>query len=124
MVFADMDHDPSMEARAARKARTAKNERQRQQNLKAAGVGIAEQHEEQQDQKKPAQAQQRKKAIERTLATTRASTASMGKFDRMLEGEKKARGMKRKVPHYVFVRLISMVLIFVRFCALPFPFPP
>lgn len=28
---------------------------------------------------------------------TRASTASMGKFDRMLQGEKKPRGVKRKV---------------------------
>jgi regulator of ribosome biosynthesis len=30
---------------------------------------------------------------------TRTSTASMGKFDRVLDGEKKLRGVKRKVPY-------------------------
>ena len=73
----------------------AKNERQHLQNLAraqpgaAAGSGGGAQVE-------------RKKEIDRTLATTRASTASMGKFDRMLEGEKKPRGVKRKVP-YLFL---------------------
>ena len=38
--------------------------------------------------------------IEKTLATTKISTASMGKFDKRLDGEKKIRGVKRKVrPH-------------------------
>jgi hypothetical protein len=40
---------------------------------------------------------ERKEEIERTLATTRVSTASMGKFDKKLDGEKKIRGVKRKV---------------------------
>jgi len=86
---ADVDHDPSKEARTARKAHVAKNERQRLQNLArsqqgpAAGTN-ARIHAE------------RKKEIDHTLSTTRASTASMGKFDRMLEGEKKLRGVKRK----------------------------
>ena len=35
--------------------------------------------------------------IDRTLAMTRTSTASMGKLDRMLDGEKKRRGVRRKV---------------------------
>lgn len=39
----------------------------------------------------------RKTELEKTLATTRMSTASMGKFDKKLEGEKKLRGVKRKV---------------------------
>ena len=39
----------------------------------------------------------RKRDIDRTLAMTRTSTASMGKFDRVLDGEKKLRGIKRKV---------------------------
>jgi regulator of ribosome biosynthesis len=88
----DANYDPSKEAHTARKARMAKNERQRLQNVArsqqgtAAGSGVG------------AQAG-RKREIERTLATTRASTASMGRFDRALEGEKKPRGLKRKVTH-------------------------
>jgi regulator of ribosome biosynthesis len=70
---ADADYDPSKKAREARKERVAKNEQQRLQNLthgqKTATVD-------------------RKRDIDRTLATTRTSTASMGKFDRVLDGEK------------------------------------
>lgn len=83
----DVDHDPSQAARAARKARVAKNERQRLQNL-ARAEGVAAERDE------------RKRDIEKTLATTRVSTASMGKFDKRLEGEKKLKGVKRKVCHY------------------------
>jgi regulator of ribosome biosynthesis len=39
----------------------------------------------------------RKMEIEKTLATTKISTASMGKFDKRLDGEKKIHGVKRKV---------------------------
>ncbi|KXN92337.1 hypothetical protein AN958_08568 [Leucoagaricus sp. SymC.cos] len=77
---ADVDHDPRKIARDERKARVAKNERQRHQNL-AHAVGSRG---------------DRKQEIDRTLATSRVSTASMGKFDRQLEGEKKPRGVKRK----------------------------
>ncbi|KAI9431698.1 ribosome biogenesis regulatory protein-domain-containing protein [Lactarius indigo] len=38
----------------------------------------------------------RKRYVDRTLATTRTSTASMGKFDRAFDGEKTLRGVKRK----------------------------
>ncbi|KAI0252060.1 ribosome biogenesis regulatory protein-domain-containing protein [Lactifluus subvellereus] len=86
---ADAGYDPSKEARDARKARVAKNERQHLQNLGRAQQGAAV------GSGAGAQAE-RKKEIERTLAATRASTASMGKFDRTLEGEKKLRGVKRK----------------------------
>lgn len=79
----DVDHDPRKIARDERKARVAKNERQRLQNLAHASGSSS--------------SGDRKRDIERTLATTRVSTASMGKFDRQLEGEKKPRGMKRKV---------------------------
>ncbi|KAI9457297.1 ribosome biogenesis regulatory protein-domain-containing protein [Russula earlei] len=82
---ADTDYDPSKEARAARRAQIAKNERQRTQNLARSQQGQAV--------RAPID---REQELERTLATTRASTASMGKFDRMLEGEKKPRGVKRK----------------------------
>jgi regulator of ribosome biosynthesis len=63
----------------------AKNERQRLQNeARAAQAGAGSKDV-------------RKGEIERTLATTRVSTASMGKFDKKLEGEKPLRGVKRKV---------------------------
>ena len=67
----------------------AKNEKQRSQNLARA-----------QGESSPAgtsSKDERKKNINRTLATTRVSTASMGKFDKILEGEKKLKGAKRKV---------------------------
>jgi regulator of ribosome biosynthesis len=67
----------------------AKNEKQRSQNLARA-----------QSEGSPAgtsSKDQRKTNINRTLATTRVSTASMGKFDKILEGEKKLKGAKRKV---------------------------
>ncbi|KAH9036361.1 ribosome biogenesis regulatory protein-domain-containing protein [Lactarius pseudohatsudake] len=63
---ADADHDPSKEARGRTTAT-------------ATGTQV-----------------DRKRDINRTLATTRMSTASMGKFDRVLDGEKKLRGVKRK----------------------------
>ncbi|KAH9938030.1 ribosome biogenesis regulatory protein-domain-containing protein [Fomitopsis serialis] len=87
---ADADHDPAKASRDARKAKVAKNERQHQQNLaraqgpRASGTGTA-----------PANSE-RKTQIDRTLATTRSSTASMGKFDKSLQGEKKLKGVKRK----------------------------
>ena len=83
----DADFDPAKEARDERKSRIAKNERQRLQNI-AREPGAS---------KTVADREQRKSDIERTLATTRTSTASMGKFDKKLEGEKKPRGVKRKV---------------------------
>ena len=45
----------------------------------------------------PSSREQRKGEINKTLATSRISTASMGKFDKALEGEKKLKGVKRKV---------------------------
>ncbi|KAG9317835.1 ribosome biogenesis regulatory protein-domain-containing protein [Chiua virens] len=80
---APVDLDPAQDARNARKARVAKNERQRLQNI-ARGEAAREDRE------------QRKVDIDRTLASTRISTASMGKFDKKLEGDKKMRGLKRK----------------------------
>ena len=45
--------------------------------------------------------EQRKNDIHRTLATSRVSTASMGRFDKVLEGENKLKGVKRKVRSLV-----------------------
>ncbi|KAI0776198.1 ribosome biogenesis regulatory protein-domain-containing protein [Trametes elegans] len=86
---ADVDFDPAKAARDARKARVAKNERQHQQNLSRAAQAKG-------PSDAPAPPAVRKKLIDRTLAVTRTSTASMGKFDRKLEGEKKLKGVKRK----------------------------
>ncbi|KAK7695367.1 hypothetical protein QCA50_000001 [Cerrena zonata] len=88
---ADVDFDPSIAARKERKEKMAKNERQHQQNLSRAQAesgptnknGVALQS-------------QRKRDIDHTVATTRVSTASMGRFDRKLEGEKPLKGVKRK----------------------------
>lgn len=86
----DADHNPSKVARDARKERVAKNDRQHKQNLARA------QHQEGTSDAPPPPNSQRKRDIDRTLATTRVSTASMGRFDRSLEGEKKLKGVKRK----------------------------
>ncbi|KAF5359007.1 hypothetical protein D9758_004872 [Tetrapyrgos nigripes] len=81
---ADVDYDPRKAARDERKSRVAKNEKQHLANLaRAQGSGLNQRDE-------------RKQEIERTLASSRTSTASMGKFDKKLEGEKKLRGVKRK----------------------------
>jgi len=90
-----VDHDPSNEARAARKAHMAKNEQQRLKNLARSQRGQASTAMATTTKARGALSE-RKGEIEHTLAMTRASTASMGKFDRMLEGEKKPRGGKRK----------------------------
>jgi len=85
---ADVDHDPSKIAREERKGRVAKNERQMAQNVaRAQGESSIS---------GPSTREQRKNEINRTLATSRVSTASMGRFDKVLEGEKKSKGMKRK----------------------------
>ncbi|CAK5265058.1 unnamed protein product [Mycena citricolor] len=85
---ADADFDPRKVARDARKARVAKNEKQRIANAARASASTST----------PAASPHtgRKGEIERTLATSRLSTASMGKFDQKLQGEKKLRGIKRK----------------------------
>jgi len=72
------DFNPVAAARKERKERITKNEKQQLANV--------------------ARAQQtgRKNEIERTLLLTKASTASMGKFDNKLQGEPTARGVKRK----------------------------
>lgn len=84
----DVDHDPRKIARDARKERIAKNLKQQTQNIaRAAGNNPR---------------QEKKQEIEKTLAAARISTASMGKFDKKLEGEKKVRGVKRKVRCILF----------------------
>ncbi|KIO29466.1 hypothetical protein M407DRAFT_21365 [Tulasnella calospora MUT 4182] len=73
------DYDPRAEARKARKERKDKNELAKQKNLEY-----------------NARMQAKRDVIDRSVARSRMSTASMGKFDKTLEGEKKPRGVKRK----------------------------
>ncbi|KAM5534840.1 hypothetical protein V8D89_011556 [Ganoderma adspersum] len=79
---ADVDYDPSKAARDERKARVAKNEKQHHANLARAAAS--------------SNSSDRKRDIDRTLGVTRTSTASLGKFDRKLDGEKPLKGVKRK----------------------------
>lgn len=96
----DVDHNPAQVAREARKARVGKNERQRLQNASRADGAAAEREE-------------RKLEIEKNLAQSRVSTASMGKFDKRLEGEKKLRGVKRKVSAVILHFLSRFLTNFV-----------
>jgi len=72
------DYDPVLEARKKRKERVAKNQLSQQKNIQHASKGA------------------RVTEIEKTVARAKMSTASVGKFDRDLEGETKLRGVKRK----------------------------
>lgn len=87
LCVSDVDYDPRKVARDERKERIAKNEKKHRQNMAR--------------QANPRQ--ERKQELDRTLASTRISTASMGKFDKRLEGEKKVRGIKRKVSSPIFI---------------------
>ncbi|CAE6417758.1 unnamed protein product [Rhizoctonia solani] len=78
------DYDPAVEARKERKARVTKNEKQRERNLNVAAVSSQREREE------------TKSKLNRTLAVTRTSTASMGRFDKKLEGDTKLKGIKRQ----------------------------
>ncbi|TFK25954.1 RRS1-domain-containing protein [Coprinopsis marcescibilis] len=79
---ADIDFNPQLAARQERKERVEKNQKQQLSNLKRAEAAST--------------SSSRKEELDRTLALARGSTASMGKFDKKLEGEKKMKGVKRK----------------------------
>lgn len=100
----DVDFDPTKKARDERKERVAKNQRQQEKNLSRA-------QQESTPSSAPHPIAQRKRDIDRTLATTRTSTASMGRFDRKLEGEKKLKGVKRKVRLIVLLNWFAARLI-------------
>ncbi|ELU45633.1 RRS1 domain-containing protein [Rhizoctonia solani AG-1 IA] len=77
-------HEVPDNARKERKARVTKNEKQRERNLNVAAVSSQREREE------------TKSKLNRTLAVTRTSTASMGRFDKKLEGDTKLKGIKRQ----------------------------
>ncbi|CCO28186.1 Ribosome biogenesis regulatory protein homolog OS=Homo sapiens GN=RRS1 PE=1 SV=2 [Rhizoctonia solani AG-1 IB] len=78
------DYDPAMESRKERKARVDKNEKQKERNLTMAAASSQREREEV------------KSKLNRTLAITRTSTASMGRFDKKLDGDTKLKGIKRQ----------------------------
>lgn len=107
--LADPDYNPATAARQERKARKLKNEAQNLKNLsRAAGSAAAAApsslNQTASQQVRAAQAREeksaRKRELEGLVQTTHRSTASMGKFDKRLEGEGKPKGVKRKVRFY------------------------
>lgn len=99
-LTADPTVDPRANLRADRKARIAKNEKQRLRNLADAQAHISALD------KKPSTAttsaekstarQIRKAELDRSMLISKTATASMGKFDKKIEGEPKVKGVKRK----------------------------
>lgn len=106
----DADHDPIATSRAERKARIAKNKSQQLRNLSEAAAKSASPSTSTLPPKsssaggssvsaaqKAKLRDARKKELERSLLLSKGATASMGKFDKKLEGEPKIKGVKRKV---------------------------
>lgn len=103
----DADHDPIVKLRKERKDRVDKNQRQQERNQAQAaqttqaakqrtGVSTLSQH-----QKKELR-DSRKKELERSMLISKTATASMGKFDKKIEGEPKVKGIKRKVSKHFY----------------------
>ncbi|ETS60582.1 hypothetical protein PaG_05434 [Moesziomyces aphidis] len=100
------DLDPAKTAKKDRLAKQAKNESQHQKNVARAaaasasatassskgGLGDANAAK----LARAAQRERRKAELEADVLRSRASTASMGRFDKTLKGESKAKGIKRK----------------------------
>ncbi|KAL1407220.1 Rhodanese-related sulfurtransferase [Vanrija albida] len=97
--------DPRATARAERKARVAKNERQHARNVAEAAAGGPSplstlnrkptSADASQGEKKSARTI-RKAELERSMLVSKTSTASLGRFDNKIEGEPRAKGIKRK----------------------------
>ncbi|GAA96883.1 uncharacterized protein L969DRAFT_94860 [Mixia osmundae IAM 14324] len=107
---ADPSFDPVKASKDERKARKLKNEQQRLRNITRTAtapttVAAAAAKEKQAiaaskalagaKLDRPEQAA-RKRELESELATTKKSTASLGRYDTQLKGEGKVRGVKRK----------------------------
>jgi regulator of ribosome biosynthesis len=90
-------------AKQERKDRVAKNSRQHARNLADAAAAIPAPALERkplgldasQSEKKTARTV-RKAELERGMLVSKTATASLGRFDRKIEGEPKAKGIKRK----------------------------
>lgn len=95
MLITDTDHDPAATARAERKARIAKNTAQQASNAARAQAGSSTSASAQAATKREARSA-RKNDLERSLLVSKTATASLGKFDKKIEGEPKVKGVKRK----------------------------
>jgi regulator of ribosome biosynthesis len=104
----EADHDPIATARKARKERIEKNTRQAARNAADALAANSTSTSNATSSTRPgvstlSQAQKktlreaRKEELDRSMALSRTATASMGKFDKKIEGEPKIKGVKRKV---------------------------
>lgn len=98
----DADHDPAATARKERKARIAKNEAQHAANVAHAAARASSSSDASSSQAAKASArEQRKKELERGLLVSKTSTASLGRFDKRIEGEPKVKGVKRKFENNI-----------------------
>lgn len=87
----EADKDPAKTARGERKARIAKNTKQNTANIAAASASVTAARAT-----AAAERAARKEELNRNMLISKTSTASLGKFDNKIQGEPKARGMKRK----------------------------
>ncbi|GMK58748.1 hypothetical protein CspeluHIS016_0601900 [Cutaneotrichosporon spelunceum] len=99
----DSSVDPRHKARAERKARVAKNERQHAANVAVAmanptstlGRETAPASTATKESKASSRSV-RKAELERSMLVSKTATASLGRFDNKIEGEPRAKGIKRK----------------------------
>ncbi|AFR98507.1 hypothetical protein C347_06485 [Cryptococcus neoformans AD2-60a] len=87
----EADQDPGKTARGERKARIAKNTKQHSANLATAAASVSAARATAASERAA-----RKEELNRNMLISKTSTASLGKFDNKIDGEPKARGMKRK----------------------------
>ena len=92
----DADHDPAATLKKERKARIAKNAAQQAANIAKASSSISREDVEANRKAKTSARESRKKDLERGLLISKTATASLGKFDKKIEGEPKVKGVKRK----------------------------
>ena len=92
------DENPRALARKERMDRKGKNEKQRLRNEAAAKTQTS------------VDRNAAKASLDAAVLRSRASTASMGKFDRRLDGETKQKGIKRKVRSFLRPALIPVLL--------------
>lgn len=104
----DAEQDPAAAARKERKARMAKNSAQHAANLalstasqslaasSSRRTGNGDAASSVSAAQRAALRTARKAELERSMLVSKTSTASMGKFDKKIEGEPKAKGVKRK----------------------------
>jgi regulator of ribosome biosynthesis len=99
----DTSVDPRHKARAERKARVAKNERQHAANVAIAAANptstLGRETGPSAASTKEGRASARsvrKAELERSMLVSKTATASLGRFDKKIEGEPRAKGIKRK----------------------------